>query len=224
MNNPLVSVVIPTYNRTGELIKRSLPSVMNQTYKNLEIIVVGDGTEQETVDAMAKITDPRVLFTNLPHYPDYPENGLAYWAVGGVPPLNWGLDQAKGEWLTYMGDDDAMIKDHIEVLLNGAFEKDVEYIYSKCVVVGVGNTEHDEVRYGVLGHWPPEVAGMGMGLWKASLPFRFDIGSWARGRPCDWDFVERMLNAGVRMGYIPKVTYKYYPNSGIPRVPVTLGE
>lgn len=224
MNDPLVSIIIPTYNRTGALMKRSLPSAMNQDYENLEILVVGDGTEQDTVDAMSQIDDPRIKFTNLPHYSNYPTDGLAYWAVGGVPPLNWALDQAQGEWITYLGDDDALMKHHVSALLEGAIEQDVDYIYGKSVVLGVGNTDKDEVIYGVLGRWPPEQAGMGMGLWKAeikgqpSLGYRFDIDSWKNARPCDWDFVYRMLNDGVRFGYIPRVTYKYYPNKGIPNV------
>lgn len=202
-------------------MKRSLPSAINQTYENLDILVVGDGTEQDTVDAMAKVTDPRVRFVNLPHYPDYPPDPKAYWAVGGVPPLNWGLDNAKGEWVTMVGDDDALMLHHVKELLIAAIEQDVDYIYGRSAVYGAGNTATDEVCYGVLGSWPPAVASMGNGLWKSSIKHRYDVNAWMKGLPCDWEFVTRLLEDGVKFGWYPKATYKYYPNHGIPRIDPT---
>lgn len=206
--NPLVSIIIPTYNRTELLMQRSLPSVMGQTYPNIEIMVVGDGTEEETVEAMEKIDDPKVSFTNLPHYPDYPQNLLEYWAVGGVPTINWALDNAKGEWVYVVADDDALIKDAIEVLLREGLTQNVEYIYGKGLVVS-----NKEARLGVFGRFPPSPGGVSPGLWKASLNFRYDINSWTNQRPCDWDLVYRMIESGVIFGFVPKVTYKYYPNT-----------
>ena len=65
--DPLVSVIIPTWNRAELLIARTLPSVLAQTHGNLEIIVVGDCCTDNTAEMIASIGDPRVIFFNLPY-------------------------------------------------------------------------------------------------------------------------------------------------------------
>ena len=109
----LVSVIIPTYNRAALLMGRALPSVLAQTHAELDIHVVGDGTDQATVDALATVTDPRVQFTNLPHA-EYPEDPEARWCAMGVPAINYGLATARGEWVSVLADDDSLPPDAIE--------------------------------------------------------------------------------------------------------------
>src|ERR1035437_4734656 len=100
IEQPLVSLIIPTFRRAELLMDRSLPSAMGQTYSNLDIHVVGDGTDQETVDAMATVTDPRVRFTNITHQ-HYPEqNSFFAWCVSGTDAINYGLDTALGTWVS----------------------------------------------------------------------------------------------------------------------------
>ena len=55
-----VSVIIPTYNR-GNLIIKSIKSVLNQTFKNLEVIVIDDGSSDNTEHLVNKITDKRLI-------------------------------------------------------------------------------------------------------------------------------------------------------------------
>ena len=59
MNRPTVSVVIPTYNRAGKVV-RAIRSVLDQTYTDLEVIVVDDGSTDDTEAAVRGIADPRV--------------------------------------------------------------------------------------------------------------------------------------------------------------------
>ena len=190
-----VSVIIPTYNRTTLLMERALPSVLNQTYTDLDIHVVGDGTEDATVEAMGLVTDPRVRFTNLPHsiYPDDPEQ---HWCAMGVPPINYGLDRALGEWVTILADDDAYPLDRIEVLLNAT--EDVDCVYGRSEVVGHG-------IYGNEGAFTD-----GAYILRASLGYRYDETSWQRGTIADLDLRARLL-ANVRIRYIPNIVYLYWP-------------
>ena len=63
-NEPLVSVIIPTYNR-GRLILNSVTSVLNQTYKNIELIVVDDCSTDNTEEILKSINDSRIKYVKL---------------------------------------------------------------------------------------------------------------------------------------------------------------
>ena len=58
-NQKLVSVVMPTYNR-AHLLPRAIESALSQTYKNLEIIIVDDGSTDNTEQIVKKYQDPRI--------------------------------------------------------------------------------------------------------------------------------------------------------------------
>lgn len=62
----MVSVIIPTYNR-AHLIQESIYSVLNQTYKDLELIIVDDGSTDNTEEIIRAIPDPRIQYYKLPH-------------------------------------------------------------------------------------------------------------------------------------------------------------
>ncbi len=90
---PLVSVIIPTYNRAHTL-PLSIGSVLNQTYKNLELIVMDDGSEDGTEEYVRNIADNRVR----------------YWRnetnMGPSAARNRGAELAKGEYLAFQDSDD----------------------------------------------------------------------------------------------------------------------
>lgn len=91
---PLVSVVIPTYNR-ADLLPAAIRSACAQSYAHLEILVVDDGSTDETAAAVHTIGDPRVR--HVPH----PRNK-------GLPAArNTGIRAARGEYVAFLDDDDA---------------------------------------------------------------------------------------------------------------------
>jgi glycosyltransferase involved in cell wall biosynthesis len=200
-----VSIVIPTYNRTQLLMERSLPSCLAQTHPDIEVIVVGDGTEQATVDAMAEVTDPRVTFVNLPRA-DYPDNANALWCAGGVPPFNHGLDIATGDWVTMLGDDDELMPRHAEILLALAEETEAGCVYGRAEVVG----------HGFLGWWPPRYGGLTNALWKASYGYRWNPDCWKVNLAADWELWSRMLADGVKFAFTEEVVYRYFPAHRVP--------
>ena len=89
----LVSVVIPTHRRPT-LVARAVKSVLAQTYQNFEIIVVNDGSDQQTTDILAKETDPRLRVVQVPV------------ARGHNGARNAGLENATGVWVAFLDDDD----------------------------------------------------------------------------------------------------------------------
>lgn len=114
MMEPLISVIIPAYN-IENYIERGLQSVCDQTYKNLEIIVVNDGSTDKTgeiIDQMAAI-DSRII-------PIHKQNG------GVSAARNTGLDIAKGDYIGFIDGDDTIDSDMYEFLINNALKYDAD--------------------------------------------------------------------------------------------------
>lgn len=93
LQNPKVSVVIPTRNRP-ELVQRAIESALNQSFENLEVIVVIDGPDPATNRHLAQIQDERLIVLSL-------EEG-----VGGAEARNIGGRHARGQWVALLDDDD----------------------------------------------------------------------------------------------------------------------
>ena len=62
---PLISIIMPTYNRCKILTKIGLPTVLNQTYKNFELIIVSDGSTDDTEKEVKKFKDKRIKFYKI---------------------------------------------------------------------------------------------------------------------------------------------------------------
>ena len=111
--NPLVSVIITTYNRV-KLLEETLDSVRNQTYSNIEIIVVSDASNDGTDLFIQKISDLRMKYFKLEHN-------------SGLPAVsrNHGLKYANGEYIAFCDDDDIWIKTKIEKQLKKIENHDI---------------------------------------------------------------------------------------------------
>lgn len=104
-NKELVSVIMPTYNRAGTII-RSINSIINQTYKNLELIIIDDCSSDNTVELIKGINNPKIKLIELN------KNSGANYA------RNCGLNIAKGEYITFQDSDDMSDLNRIERLVN----------------------------------------------------------------------------------------------------------
>jgi glycosyltransferase involved in cell wall biosynthesis len=98
---PVVSAVIPTRNRP-ELVCRAVRSVLSQTIRDLECVVVIDGPDEATERALSEIADPRLRILPLQ------EN------VGGCEARNLGGQSARGEWVALLDDDDEWLPYRLE--------------------------------------------------------------------------------------------------------------
>lgn len=207
---PSVSVIIPTYNRPDLLINRALPSVFAQRHPEQEVLVVGDGTDDETVDRMRALTAERenVRFWNLPHE-TYPEDHDTAWGLYGLVALNHGIDHAEGEWIAVLGDDDEFMPNHHEVLLAAAAKTGADHVYG--ISEAYRNGKATGQRYGA---WPPGDAALanGANLWRRSLGYRFALDCWDRGHTGDADMWTRMFRDGVKFHFEPKVVHRYHRN------------
>lgn len=111
---PLISVIIPAYN-IENYIERCLKSVCEQTYTNLEIIVIDDGSKDRTREIIDKIAqeDSRII-------PIHKEN------AGVSAARNTGLDKATGDYIGFVDGDDVIEKDMYEFLLENAVKYDAD--------------------------------------------------------------------------------------------------
>ena len=115
--DPLVTVCVGTYNRGHLLLDRCLKSILNQDYKNIEVIVVGDCCTDDTEQLVAEIKDERLYFINLPERGKYPDNPQFRWMVAGTTTMNHALSLAKGDFITHLDDDDEYMPGRITKLV-----------------------------------------------------------------------------------------------------------
>jgi len=113
---PKVSIVLPTYNG-AKYIRQSIDSCLNQTYKNIELIIVDDGSVDETPEIIKYYQDERIRYLR------HNENN-------GIPnALNTGFAKATGEYLTWTSDDNYYAEQAIEQMLSFLKRKNCEFVY-----------------------------------------------------------------------------------------------
>ncbi len=95
-----VSVIIPTFNRV-EYVRRAVESVLAQTYTELEVLVVDDGSTDATQTAIQQMADPRIRYM-------YQEN------AGRSAARNWGIQCAQGDYICLLDDDDKFFPNKIQ--------------------------------------------------------------------------------------------------------------
>jgi glycosyltransferase involved in cell wall biosynthesis len=97
---PLVSVIIPTYN-AARTIQETVESVLQQTLSDLELIIINDGSQDNTVEVLSKIDDPRLKVFSFPN--------------GGVAvSRNRGLEKATGDYIAFLDADDLWTPNKLE--------------------------------------------------------------------------------------------------------------
>ena len=99
-DQPMVSVVIPTFNRK-KIIPRAIDSVLGQTYKNYEIIIVDDGSTDGTVDSIKKLYNDKVHITLQKNQ-------------GASSARNRGIKEASGKYIAFLDSDDEWVSSKLE--------------------------------------------------------------------------------------------------------------
>ena len=210
-DEPLVSVVIPTWTNWRLLRERALPSLLEQTYKRFECIVVGDAAPPEAADVVGSFGDDRLRFVNLPYRGPYPEHDVDAWRIAGTLPANTGVALSGGRWLLHGSDDDVLRPTCIASLLALAREQAAEVAYGKQAV-----QVHDEI-VDVIGVFPPEHGHWGAQASLIHSGLRFiwaEPSDWLFEVPNDWSMAERMLRIGVRFAMLDEPVVDYYPSRG----------
>lgn len=122
-----VSVIIPAYN-TEQYIAKAILSALNQTLRNIEVIVVNDCSTDNTVEVVQSFDDPRLkLLSNQ-------EN------LGAGGARNRAIEVAQGKWIAVLDSDDWYAPQRLEVLVNLAQQKKVDFIADDSYLIEDGDS------------------------------------------------------------------------------------
>lgn len=116
--NPAISIIIPVYN-TSTFLKECIDSIINQTFKDIEIICVNDGSSDKSLDILKDYLDKDISF-KIVTYQD--NKGLSY-------ARNVGIKQANGEYIYTIDSDDFLELNGLKLLYNKAKEYDLDTLF-----------------------------------------------------------------------------------------------
>jgi len=140
MNDPLISIVLPTYNGENSGLDASIESCLNQTYRNFELIIVNDGSTDRTEEIVREWLDKDERIKLINH------------GVNKNLPtaLNTGFAAAKGDYLTWTSDDNQYKPKALQRMLETLQENpDVDMVY--CDYEKVVTMEQDFIGHGTRG-------------------------------------------------------------------------
>lgn len=180
---PRVTVIIPTYNWSS-VLPYSIASVLEQTFTDFELLVVGDGCTDDSEQVVAAIHDPRIRWINL-----QPRFGHQ------AGPNNEGLRQARGELIAYLGHDDLWLPHHLALLV-AAIDAGADVAHSTLAIID----PDESVAPGTL---PPTSV-----VHRRSM---IDvIGGWRDYRDLDvvpeLDLWQRAASASLRFTFVRRLT------------------
>jgi len=188
---PLVSVVTPTWRRNDILIDRCIPSVAEQTYPNVEHVVVSDGPDPALAE---RLTGTDVVFHQIPTHDASVRFG--HWA------RLEGIARSTGAFIAYLDDDNAYRPDHLDLLIRAlTTDRCAAFAYSRILV-------HANPSY-VVGATPPAFTQVD----TSSILHRREllaVATWHEWEAPDWDLVNDWVTAGVRWRFIDEVTADYF--------------
>lgn len=211
---PLVSVVIPTYNRHELLRDRCLPALLGQRYKNLEVIVSGDGASAEIEQVVRDCDDPRVRYIDRTINGPYPDDPERAWMMRGTPPMNDGVAEAKGRWISIVCDDDEVTPNHAETLVAAAQAQRLEMPYGRLTIrfADGGEIEWENKFPPAYRHFTLQLA-----IYHAGLRFfQYEPVAMLYDEPNDWSLLRRMIAAGVRIGRLDDLVVHRYEDRPTP--------
>ncbi len=205
-----VSVIIPTYNR-ADLIARAVASADRQTHPPCEIIVVDDGSIDDTQRVVTSLrTRTPVVLEQLDR------NG------GGAVARNAGIRRARGDYLAFLDSDDEWHPEHLESLMQFASQKsDSSVVASSALVAETGRiapvkpflatmTDHEKFQFILSGNLAFQTSTL---LVSRATACRFMFDGRLR-RHQDWDLMFRMIREGVDLFLLPRPTVIYHLQTG----------
>jgi len=184
MNHPFFSVVIPAYN-VEDYIMKTLVSVFNQTFKDFEVIVVNDGSQDQTLEILKFTTDPRLRIINQ-------DNG------GECRARNRGMAEASGRYLAFLDADDIWLPYHLQIAHNFFTQHPSAYWFASIAKGFTGEFTDEMKNQTILAETQYKIKSYYDGV--SILPSSTCI---LKSAIKEWDLFEPgMKSGGDRMGWL----------------------
>jgi glycosyltransferase involved in cell wall biosynthesis len=130
-----VTVIIPSYNH-AKFIGEAIQSVLNQTFKDFEILICDDASKDNSVDIIKQFTDPRIIFN------------VNSQNIGAVDTTNNMIQKAKGEYIALLNSDDVWCPEKLEKQVKFLDENhQYQVVFSNALVIGEDGLEYREVTH-----------------------------------------------------------------------------
>lgn len=167
---PTVSVIIATYNRSHTL-RHAIQSVRDSSFREWELIVVGDACTDDSAECVASFADPRISFVNLPDR-----------CGDQSGPNNRGIELSRGRYIAFLNHDDLYLSNHLALCVAALEESGADLVWVPCAVaIPRSRPAADEL--------PCDFRLMGVPVGSRYTPFGFYFASsWVLRR----DIVERI--------------------------------
>lgn len=204
---PLVSICVATFNRARLVTERAIPSLLAQTYQNIEIIVVGDHCTDDTAERIARISDPRLRFENLAVPSRYPDDPARRWCVAGTIAGNRSIELASGTFITHLDDDDEHAPERVEKLVSFIQDTRADVVYHPFEFEDIDGNWHvnpaDSFSYARV--------TTSSQLYHAALgAIKWDLNAAEYPEPGDWNRLRKIGFMGARTRRFPESLLKHY--------------
>ena len=202
-----VTVIVPVYN-VEKYIDKCLNSLVNQTLKDIEIIMVNDGSpdnSQEIIDKYVK---------------KYPKKVKSYIKENGGQgsARNFGLEMAEGEYIGYVDSDDYIELDMYEKLYNGAKKSDLDIVICGSYNVTEDGNKTIELDREIFKDKKKNAFFGRMAVWNKIYKKELLLNTNATFRSKLWyedlDFTLKVLSKAKKVGYVNKPFYNYLLRQG----------
>lgn len=214
--DPLVSVVVATFNRSN-VLRLALESLRGSTFTAWEARVVGDGCTDDTEEVVASLGDPRIHFENLPE--NFGEQSR---------PNNVGCQRARGRYIAFLNHDDLYFPDHLETGVSALERTGADLVFAATLQARRSTPEELEaglweLRVGAPpgSRYEPYLNTPASG-WLLRRELHEELGGWRPAVAC-WgppsqDFLFRARKAGRDLRFVPRATVLRVPSNKRPDV------
>lgn len=214
--SPLVSVIVPTYKRP-QMLGRAIDSLLAQDYENLEVVVVNDNPHNTSYfDQTCQVLQ---RFENNPRVRLVTTTGK----TGGGAARNYAEKFCRGEYLTFLDDDDVYLPDKVSTQLAFMLQNELELCYEDVCWYTTDEklvehrkldwvhdfTKEELLRQHILHSLAPSAVYM---VKRSTFEKTEGFGEVPVGQ--DWFLMLRCIEAGAKTGYFPECHLKQYLHPG----------